>query len=227
MSASRWSAALLSGAALAGCGGAGGAAAPGAAGASSGTSCVVATPAWGGATGLEWRAVAATRSARWLVRVPGSAPIEVDVVQCADSVAPPESWERAAGAAVSAEDERVRATALAAAHLSGGRLVLNGASVATRHASLLDAVVSPDGRSIAVLSADGAVPGVSPLGGGANARGAHAVEVFELASARRTALVPLTLTTETTALSGHWSGDASLLIYADALLARLCFVRLS
>lgn len=188
---------------------------------------VVATPEWAGATDLEWRAVAATRSARWLVRVPGSAPREVDLVARESRAAEAGAWERAVGDVVRASESRARSASLAGAFVRDGRLVLAGGDVATRHAKVLDVSVSPDGRAVAVLSADGAAPSLAPsLGGGANAAGAHAVEVFDAASGRRTALVPLSLTSKSLALAGHWSGEPSLLIYSDALSTRLCFVRL-
>lgn len=188
---------------------------------------VVATPGWSGASGLEWRAVAPTGSQRWLLRAEGTSLLEVDLATRATSAPAPDAWERAAGAIVSGEEARIRAIPLTSAHVRDGRLVLVGAPVATRYATLLDAVVSPDERSIAVLSADGAKPSLhSSLGGGANASGPHAVEVFDLGSGLRTALVPLSITSESIALTGYWSGDESLLFYTDALLTRLCFVRL-
>lgn len=188
---------------------------------------VVATPDWAGSSGLEWRAVASTGSQRWLLRADGTSTLEVDVATRATSTPAPGAWERAAGAVARGAEVRIRASQLTSAHVREGRLVLGGAPVATHHATLLDAVVSPGGRSIAVLSADGAKPSLhSPLGGGANAAGPHAVEVFDLATGLRTALVPLSITSESIALIGHWSGDESLLIYTDALLTRLCFVRL-
>jgi len=189
---------------------------------------VVATPDWSGASGLEWRTVAGPGSQRWLVRVQDAPALEVDLATRTFATPAPGAWERAAGAVVRGDDERVRASLSASSYVRDGQLLLGGAPVATRHAALLDAVVSPDGRSIAVLSADGAKPSLlPPLGGGANASGPHAVEVFDLGSGLRTSFVPLSITSESIALAGYWSGDMSLLIYTDALLTRLCFVRLS
>jgi len=188
---------------------------------------VVATPDWSGASGLEWRAVASTKSQRWLLRAEGTTTLEVDLAAHTTSTPPTGAWERAAGAIVRGDEARIRASQLTSAHVREGQLVLGGAPVATHHATLLDAVVSPDERSIAVLSANGSKPPLhSSLGGGANASGPHAVEVFDLGSGLRTALVPLSITSESIALTGYWSGDASLLIYTDALHTRLCFVRL-
>lgn len=188
---------------------------------------VVATPDWSGASGLEWRSVGSPDAQRWLLRAQDTPALEVDLAKRTTSTPALDSWERAAGEVVRGEEQRIRASELTSAYLREGRLVIGGAQVATHHTTLLDAVVSPDGRSIAVLSADGARPPLhSPLGGGANASGPHAVEVFDLPSGSRSALVPLSITSESIALTGHWSGESSLLIYTDALLTRLCFVRL-